>query len=96
MSADVRTALSACPDAEQLSALQCPALIISGERSPKPARRVADLLASRLTQAKRVTLASVGHMAPVRQPELTAERIQEALRQESRSPQQVTWQRVAA
>jgi pimeloyl-ACP methyl ester carboxylesterase len=78
-----------------LSAVQCPTLIVSGERSPAPARRSADLLAGRIAQARRVTLAGVGHMAPVSQPELTAECIQAALRKDYPTARQQQWQLAA-
>jgi pimeloyl-ACP methyl ester carboxylesterase len=42
-----------------------PALILSGERSPVAARRVAEILAAALPGGRRVTVHGAGHMGPL-------------------------------
>ena len=48
-----------------MRAIQCPTLVIRGERSPAPARRTAELLAAAIPGAAIVELLRAGHMAPV-------------------------------
>lgn len=47
------------------SALSCPVLLMTGERSPIAAPAVVRSLASALTNARVVTLPNAGHMAPL-------------------------------
>jgi pimeloyl-ACP methyl ester carboxylesterase len=54
--------------AEEYGRLAMPVRLIGGSRSPRPARRVLDLLAERLPQATRVVLDGVGHMGPIEAP----------------------------
>jgi pimeloyl-ACP methyl ester carboxylesterase len=49
-------------------ALSMPMRLISGTRSPLPARRVVELLAARCSQAQFIRLDGMGHMAPVTHP----------------------------
>ena len=46
-------------------AIRAPALLMSGEKSPLPARRVCVRFAQGLPDARRVELAGAGHMAPI-------------------------------
>jgi pimeloyl-ACP methyl ester carboxylesterase/uncharacterized protein YjiS (DUF1127 family) len=48
-----------------LRAIVCPTLVIRGERSPAPARRVAELLAAAIPGAAFVEIPRAGHMAPL-------------------------------
>lgn len=50
---------------DDLSRLRCPTLILSGDRSPAPARRVAALLGTSIPRAERRVLSGYDHMAPL-------------------------------
>lgn len=45
--------------------IAAPTLILSGTRSPRPARTIARLLATALPQARHRTIGGAGHMAPL-------------------------------
>lgn len=49
-------------------ALDIPVTVIRGERSPQPARAVAELLAEQITQAELVEIPGAGHMIPQSHP----------------------------
>jgi pimeloyl-ACP methyl ester carboxylesterase/uncharacterized protein YjiS (DUF1127 family) len=48
-----------------MRSLGCPTLVIRGERSPGPARRVAELIAAAIPGAGFVEIPRAGHMAPL-------------------------------
>jgi pimeloyl-ACP methyl ester carboxylesterase len=48
-----------------VGALQMPALLIEGERSPQPSRAVVEILSSLLPQARVETVMGAGHMSPM-------------------------------
>ncbi len=56
-----------------------PTLVLRGERTKPPTRRIADKLAAALPDAAYVSIAAVGHMAPVSDPEPVNARIAEHL-----------------
>jgi pimeloyl-ACP methyl ester carboxylesterase len=45
--------------------LRMPTLLLSGDRSPRPARRVAELLAGALPEVATAVIAGAGHMSPL-------------------------------
>lgn len=49
--------------------IAAPTLIVEGERSPPPTRRIAALLEAALPQAERMVVAGAGHMLPLTHPE---------------------------
>jgi pimeloyl-ACP methyl ester carboxylesterase len=55
--------------AEYRAALRMPVLIVEGERSPPPSRRICRLLKETLPQAQRRMIAGIGHMGAVTAPE---------------------------
>lgn len=59
---------SLAADGTPLSAfagITCPTLLMTGEHSPLPARRVVERLAHALPNAREVVIAGAGHLAPV-------------------------------
>lgn len=48
-----------------LRGFHVPTLLLAGDRGPRPARRVTDLLAATLPEAIHAVIAGAGHMAPV-------------------------------
>ena len=56
-----------------------PTLVLRGERTKPPTRRIADKLAATLPDAAYVAIPAVGHMAPVSDPEPVNARIAEHL-----------------
>jgi len=52
-----------------LRAIECPTLIVRGERSPAPARRIAELLACAIPGGVLAEIPGAGHMAPLTHPE---------------------------
>ena len=65
--------------ASVLKGIQCPTLLIAGELSRGPAKRVAQIVFEAIPQARLTTVAGVGHMAPVTHPHLINPLIAEAL-----------------
>ena len=59
--------------------VQCPTLIITGQNSPGPARRVARILFEAMPQARLKAIPGAGHMAPQSHPETVNRLITEAL-----------------
>lgn len=59
--------------------IPCPTLIIAGQKSPGPIRRVAQILFEAMPQARLRTIPGVGHMAPVTHPETVNRLIAQAL-----------------
>jgi pimeloyl-ACP methyl ester carboxylesterase len=57
-----------------------PTLVVQGTRSPRPTRRICELLAQVLPDAERVTLEGAGHMAPLTHRETVNRLIEERLR----------------
>ena len=45
--------------------LRVPTLLVSGENSPAPVRRIADMLASTLPDARQAVFQGAGHMLPL-------------------------------
>jgi pimeloyl-ACP methyl ester carboxylesterase len=54
---------------EAFARLEVPVLLLTGGRSPRSSRAVAEQLARTLPQAEMVELEALGHMAPVTHPE---------------------------
>jgi pimeloyl-ACP methyl ester carboxylesterase len=55
----------------QIRAIGCPTLLIRGERSPEPVRRIIDILAASITgNARLAEIPKAGHMAPLTHPQL--------------------------
>jgi len=54
----------------QIRAIRCPTLLIRGERSPEPVRRIIGILAAAISRgAKLAEIPSAGHMAPLTHPQ---------------------------
>lgn len=66
-------------DAAEAARITCPTRIIAAENSRGPARRVAEIVTEAIPQAELITVAGVGHMAPVTHPERINPLIAEAL-----------------
>jgi pimeloyl-ACP methyl ester carboxylesterase len=60
--------------------LAMPTLVLSGERSPAPARKIAAVLASVIPDATLEEIAGAGHMAPLTHARAVGERIASFLR----------------
>jgi pimeloyl-ACP methyl ester carboxylesterase len=56
-----------------------PALVVQGSRSPRPTRRICELLAQVLPDAERITIEGAGHMAPLTHRETVNQLIEERL-----------------
>ncbi len=56
-----------------------PTLVVQGSRSPRPTRRICELLAEVLPDAERVTVEGAGHMAPLTHREPVNQLIEERL-----------------
>ena len=50
--------------------IQCPTLIVTAENSRGPAKRVAEIVAGAVPQARLECIADAGHMAPVTHPDV--------------------------
>jgi pimeloyl-ACP methyl ester carboxylesterase len=61
----VRTLREDRTAAPAFRALACATLLLTGEQSPLPARRVVDRLAETIPNARRIVIAGVGHLGPV-------------------------------
>jgi pimeloyl-ACP methyl ester carboxylesterase len=54
----------------QIRSICCPTLLIRGERSPEPVRRIIGILAAAITRGARlVEVPNAGHMAPLTHPQ---------------------------
>jgi pimeloyl-ACP methyl ester carboxylesterase len=54
----------------QIRSIRCPTLLIRGERSPEPVRRIIGILAAAITRGSRlVEIPNAGHMAPLTHPQ---------------------------
>ncbi len=62
---DFHATFSERADAEEWRRIAAPALLIRGERSPAPARRICEVLTHLLPQARLHELPGAGHMAPL-------------------------------
>jgi pimeloyl-ACP methyl ester carboxylesterase len=51
------------------AALTMPTLILCGERSPGPSRRIVDMLVSAMPRARLAPIAGAGHMSPMTHPD---------------------------
>ncbi|HVT55253.1 MAG TPA: alpha/beta hydrolase [Xanthobacteraceae bacterium] len=67
-------------DAAEFGRLPFPVTILRGAASPLPALRVAEVLAELIPQARLMTLAGVGHMAPVTHPQAVARAVADGFR----------------
>lgn len=65
--------------ASALRNIQCPTLIIVGQDSRGPAKRVAQIVFEAMPQARLKTVPGTGHMAPVTHPQVINPLIAEAL-----------------
>jgi pimeloyl-ACP methyl ester carboxylesterase len=65
--------------AAALRNLRCPTLIIAGQDSRGPAKRVAQIVFQAMPQARLKTIPGAGHMVPVTHPHITNSLIAEAL-----------------
>ena len=62
------------------AALTTPTMVLCGERSPGPSRRIVDMLVSVMPRARLVPIADAGHMSPMTHPEPVIAAIAEHLR----------------
>jgi lipase len=54
----------------QIRSIRCPTLLVRGERSPEPVRRIIGILAAAITRGTRlVEIPNAGHMAPLTHPQ---------------------------
>ena len=54
----------------QIRAIRCPTLLIRGERSPEPVRRIIGILAAAISRGARLAeIPGAGHMAPLTHPQ---------------------------
>jgi len=54
----------------QIRAIRCPTLLIRGERSPEPVRRIIGILAATISRGARLAeIPGAGHMAPLTHPQ---------------------------
>ena len=72
-------AMSETWSAAECRAIKCPTLILAAEDSREPAKRVAEIISESMPQARFVTVAGAGHMAPVTHPDIINPLIAEAL-----------------
>jgi pimeloyl-ACP methyl ester carboxylesterase len=64
----VRTLMADTTPLATYQALACPTLVLTGERSPLPARKVDERLAATIPGARLEVIANAGHLAPVTEP----------------------------
>ena len=59
--------------------ISCPTVLVSADQSRAPARRVTEILAEAIPQARHIKIADAGHMVPVTHPNTINPLIAEAL-----------------
>ena len=77
---DFRLLFEASWDAHDLARMQCPVLILRGDKTPPVAARVAQVLATLIGPARLETIPGFGHMAPVTDPGRIAAAITDHIR----------------
>jgi len=77
---DFRALFEEPADLAAYAALTMPALVLCGERSPGPSRRIVDMLVSAMPRARLAPIAGAGHMSPMTHPEAVNALIAEHLR----------------
>jgi len=75
----VRTMVEDATSVDAYAAFQFPLLLLSGEKSPLPARRVVERICERVPGARRVTIEGAGHLAPVTHADAVNQVLVEAL-----------------
>lgn len=75
VAAEWRLMLAAEDDLETVAGINAPTLLICGGRTPKPARRVVEVLCGTLPQVRHHEIADAGHMSPLTHPAAVAELI---------------------
>lgn len=75
--------------AGHFAAVDVPALVVRGERSPLAGRRVAARVAAALPNARLVTLDGAGHMAPVTHPDAVNALVRAHLEAHAGSPRRL-------
>jgi len=68
---------------EDHAALSMPTLILCGDRSPAPSRRIVEMLLGTLPDARVARIAGAGHMSPLTHPEAVNAAIRDHLRRTS-------------
>jgi pimeloyl-ACP methyl ester carboxylesterase len=72
---EVRSLLADRTPASAYAAIGVPALLLTGERTPAPERRVVQRLSRTIANARMIDLAGAGHMGPITHAELVNEAI---------------------
>jgi pimeloyl-ACP methyl ester carboxylesterase len=62
---DFEATLNEPASLNEFAALALPTLVVQGECSPRPTRRICELLAQVLPDAELITIEGAGHMAPI-------------------------------
>ena len=62
---DFRALFEEPADLDDYAALEMPALIVCGERSPGPSRRIVEMLGGAMPRARIERIAGAGHMSPL-------------------------------
>lgn len=70
------------------AALTMPTLILCGDRSPAPSRRIVDMLYAAMPRAQRRTIEGAGHMSPLTHPDSVNAAIREHIDRYALSPMQ--------
>ncbi len=65
----LRSLLDDVTPASSYQALCCPVLLVTGEASPLPSRRVVERLTQAMSHARTVTVPAAGHMGPLTHPD---------------------------
>jgi pimeloyl-ACP methyl ester carboxylesterase len=90
---DFRALFEEPADLEDYAALSLPTLILCGERSPGPSRRIVEMLAAAMPLARLERIPGAGHMSPLTHPDAVNAAIREHL---SRTAMGATRQACAA
>jgi pimeloyl-ACP methyl ester carboxylesterase len=76
---DFRALFEEPADMDDYAALPLPTLILCGERSPGPSRRIVEMLATAMRLARVERIPGAGHMSPVTHPDAVNAAIREHL-----------------
>lgn len=90
---DFRALFEEPADLEDYAALPLPTLILCGERSPGPSRRIVEMLATAMPLARLERIPEAGHMSPLTHPDAVNTAIREHL---CRTAMGATWHACAA
>lgn len=76
---EVRSLMADTTPASAYAGIAAPTLILSGARSPEPARRVGALLAAAMPHGRQVLVEGAGHMGPITHAAVVEQRIEDHL-----------------